>query len=75
MTAVWDDTSLRRKHASEVRERAACDVIEDEVVALLALREVLANIIDDVVGPNARTISTFPVLQTPVTSVSKALAI
>ena len=51
------------------------DVIEDQVVALLALGEVFFGVVDDVISAERCAISMLRVLHTAVTSVSNAFAI
>jgi hypothetical protein len=49
--------------------------VEDHVVAVLAICEVVAGVVDDVIGAEGSDPSTFAVLYTPVTSAPNALAI
>ena len=56
--------------------RVVADVVEDEVVALRCPSEILPGVVDDVVGAErAGPSATFFVLDTPVTSAPRALAI
>ena len=48
--AVGDQRPVRREGSPRLRHRVVPDVVEDEVVALSALREVLLGVVDDVVG-------------------------
>ena len=49
--------------------------VEEQVVAPVAVGEVLAGVVDDVVGAERSGLSTLPVLHTAVTSAPSAFAI
>ena len=70
-----DEPSARSEGPTEVGQPAVAADVEDGVVALLAVGEVVAGVVDDVIGAEARTRSILAVLHTPVTSAPKALAI
>ena len=55
-------------------ERVLADRVEHDVVRLAVLREVLLQVVDDLVGAERATSSTFFVLQTAVTWAPKCLA-
>ena len=58
------------------RHRVVADVVEDEVVAPVARREVLARVVDDVVGADRSDhVHVLRAADTPVTSAPNALAI
>ena len=48
--AVGDQLSVRCERPSGVGHRTVPDVVEDDVVALVAVSEVLLGVVDDVVG-------------------------
>jgi len=75
LAADDDEPSAGGEGSTEVRQPIAATDIEDGVVALLAVGEVVARVVDVVVGPMARTRSILAVLHTPVTLAPKALAI
>ena len=67
-----DPAALQRAFAAP--ERVLADRVEDDVVRLAVLGEVVLGVVDDLSAPSDRTVSTFLVLHTAVTSASKYLA-
>jgi hypothetical protein len=61
-----DERPLRREGAPQTRQRRVPTDVEDQVVQLIALGEVLAGVVEDLLGSD-RTMSTFVVPHTPVT--------
>src|SRR6266568_4889523 len=71
-----DEDRLRGQYALALRPRPASGDIEHQVEAPATPCEVLARVVDDVVGPPSESASsTFFVLHTPVTSAPNAFAI
>ena len=69
-----DERSLGCECSPESRETAVPTDVEDQVVAVDAVGEILSCVVDDSVGADGATRSSFAVLHTPVTSAPKALA-
>ena len=65
----------RRERTTQLLQRTVAADVEDHVIAMRAVGDVVLRVVDDVIGADRSDQVDLAVLQTPVTSAPKALAI